>query len=195
MDKKKNIWARPAHKWGPLVYLEVFGEQFKTEISRFAGTYARNTYIDLYITVLQDIDVSKSMWYLDTFINKPRQSEKAFYGDKQEVIILTTDPDLIDCGVKAIDDEFLSWYIDNPCEWVDVVKISSLDGFDWFISKEITQYKMKYSEEQVRDMLNDMSRYISTPELMALIDVKYNDWTRKRDWFINHLIEKSHEEK
>jgi hypothetical protein len=38
-------------------------------------------------------------------------------------IILTTDQDLIEDGVQAIDDEFLEWFVKNPsCEFVDVVK-------------------------------------------------------------------------
>jgi hypothetical protein len=35
-------------------------------------------------------------------------------------IILTTDQDLINDGVQAIDDEFLEWFVKNPsCEYVD----------------------------------------------------------------------------
>lgn len=37
-------------------------------------------------------------------------------------IILTTDQDLIDDGVQAIDDEFLEWFVNNPsCESIEVV--------------------------------------------------------------------------
>ena len=37
-------------------------------------------------------------------------------------IILTTDPDLIKDGIQAIDDEFLEWFVRNPCEEVEVKK-------------------------------------------------------------------------
>jgi hypothetical protein len=38
-------------------------------------------------------------------------------------IILTTDQDLINDGVQAIDDEFLEWFVKNPsCEKVEVEK-------------------------------------------------------------------------
>ena len=38
-------------------------------------------------------------------------------------IILTTDQDLINNGVQAIDDKFLEWFVNNPsCEEVEVVK-------------------------------------------------------------------------
>jgi len=44
---------------------------------------------------------------------------KKFY----KKIILTTDQDLINDGVQAIDDEFLEWFVNNPtCEWVEVEK-------------------------------------------------------------------------
>jgi hypothetical protein len=55
-------------------------------------------------------------------------------------IILTTDQDLIEDGVQAIDDEFLEWFVNNPsCEEVDVKKLKS--GKYWLhkaiIPKEI----------------------------------------------------------
>jgi hypothetical protein len=40
-----------------------------------------------------------------------------------EKIILTTDQDLIKDGVQAIDDEFLEWFINNPCEEVKLDSI------------------------------------------------------------------------
>jgi hypothetical protein len=45
-----------------------------------------------------------------------------WYKDAKK-IILTTDQDLINDGVQAIDDEFLEWFVKNPtCEKVEVVK-------------------------------------------------------------------------
>jgi hypothetical protein len=42
-------------------------------------------------------------------------------GDEFKKIILTTDQDLINDGVQAIDDEFLEWFVQNPsCESVDL---------------------------------------------------------------------------
>ena len=41
-------------------------------------------------------------------------------------IILTTDQDLINDGIQAIDDEFLEWFCENPsCEEVEVRKIEN----------------------------------------------------------------------
>ena len=52
------------------------------------------------------------------------------------------------------------------------------------------QDKKLYSEEDVRGMLEDMSRYVSTKEMRDdFVGVGYSEWVRKRDWFVNHLIE------
>jgi len=41
--------------------------------------------------------------------------------DNASKIILTTDQDLINDGVQAIDDEFLEWFVKNPsCEFINV---------------------------------------------------------------------------
>jgi hypothetical protein len=42
--------------------------------------------------------------------------------DVWKKIILTTDPDLIECGIQSIGDEFLEWFVKNSnCEWVEVL--------------------------------------------------------------------------
>jgi hypothetical protein len=47
-------------------------------------------------------------------------------------IILTTDPDLINDGVQAIDDEFLEWFVKNPsCEWVEINKEYLSNTGEW----------------------------------------------------------------
>ena len=48
--------------------------------------------------------------------------DKGFsYPDECQKIILTTDQDLINDGVQAIDDEFLEWFVKNPsCEEIQV---------------------------------------------------------------------------
>jgi hypothetical protein len=76
---------------------------------------------NIYITSDEVIKEGVNQWYLDKFLNKPMNSGGAQYGEKQNVIILTTDPTLIKDGVQAIDDEFLEWFVKNPnCEFVEV---------------------------------------------------------------------------
>jgi hypothetical protein len=77
--------------------------------------------VNIYITSDEEIKEGVNQWYLDKFLNKPRNSSGSQYGEKQDVIILTTDQDLIKDGVQAIDDEFLEWFVKNPsCEEVEV---------------------------------------------------------------------------
>ena len=45
-------------------------------------------------------------------------------------IILTTDTKLIADGVQAIDDDFLEWFVKNPCEEVEIGNQSILDKAD-----------------------------------------------------------------
>jgi hypothetical protein len=77
--------------------------------------------ISIYITNDEEIKEGVNQWYLDKFLNKPRNSSGSQYGEKQDVIILTTDPTLIKDGVQSIDDEFLEWFVKNPsCEEVKI---------------------------------------------------------------------------
>jgi hypothetical protein len=76
---------------------------------------------NIYITFYEKIKEGINQWYLDKVLNEPYNSGGAQYSSKQDVIILTTDQDLIADGVQAIDDEFLQWYVKNPsCEYVEI---------------------------------------------------------------------------
>ena len=77
--------------------------------------------LHIYITNNEEIKEGVNQWYLDSVLNEPYNSGGAQYSSKQNVIILTTDQDLIKDGVQAIDDEFLEWFVKNPsCEEVDL---------------------------------------------------------------------------
>jgi hypothetical protein len=95
---------------------------------------------NIYITSDEEIKEGVNQWYLDKFINKPRNSSGSQYGEKQDIIILTTDQELIKDGVQAIDDDFLEWFVENPsCEEVEVKKgfaDGSAYGYD-FLSYKI----------------------------------------------------------
>jgi hypothetical protein len=77
--------------------------------------------MNIHITSNEEIKEGVEQWYLDKFLNKPMNSGGAQYGERQNVIILTTDQDLIKDGVQPIDDDFLEWFVNNPsCESVEV---------------------------------------------------------------------------
>jgi hypothetical protein len=54
-------------------------------------------------------------------VNPPENVDYNIFNKCFKKIILTTDQDLINYGVQAIDDEFLEWFVKNPsCERVEV---------------------------------------------------------------------------
>jgi|694.fasta_scaffold20377_21 hypothetical protein len=114
---KKNIYVIPTKK--PSRLKQEFYSMASYSLSRLPLTWRFAQHI--YITNSEEIKEGINQWYLDKFLNKPRNSSGSQYGEKQDVIILTTDQDLIKDGVQAIDDEFLEWFVKNPsCEDVDV---------------------------------------------------------------------------
>jgi hypothetical protein len=83
----------------------------------------------IYITSSQKIAKGVNTWYLDKFLNKPRNSGGAEYAFEQDVIILTTDLFLIEHSIQAIDDKFLERFCQNPtCEFVEVKELLSNNG-------------------------------------------------------------------
>ena len=114
----KNIHLIPTDKPSKL-YLNGFQRLvLDDKIEIVYDDYSKNQ--NIYITSDEEIKEGVNQWYLDKFLNKPRNSSGSQYGEKQNVIILTTDQSLD--GVQAIDDEFLEWFVQNPsCEEVEVV--------------------------------------------------------------------------
>ena len=97
-----------------------------------------NTAKNIYIT--SDEEIKDGEWHLHYYENKPVISKShnnavktineiaEQFGYKK--IILTTDQDLINDGVQAIDDEFLEWYTKNPnCEEVEVIQLRKSSGY------------------------------------------------------------------
>ena len=63
-------------------------------------------------------------------------------------IILTTDQDLIQDGVQAIDDEFLEWFVKNPsCETIDVRDIKTIPALQLTGNNHL-YYKMIIPKEE-----------------------------------------------
>ena len=72
---------------------------------------------NIYIT--SDEEVNRYDYYINN--NECIQAMLVPVTSKCKKIILTTDQDLIENGVQAIDDEFLEWFVKNPsCEEVEV---------------------------------------------------------------------------
>jgi hypothetical protein len=81
-------------------------------------------------------------------------------------IILTTDQDLIEDGIQAIDDEFLEWFVNNPsCEFVNIEKyhgintsiaevnyISGDGSLSWQGRSDLRDYKIIIPQEEPKQI-------------------------------------------
>jgi hypothetical protein len=117
----KNIHILPTDKPSRLVKqkYDEFNRLCLADMETKRAEYKR---FNLYITSNEEIKEGIDQWYLDKVINEPYNSGGAQYSSKQDVIILTTDQELIKDGVQDIDNEFLEWFVKNPsCERVEVI--------------------------------------------------------------------------
>jgi hypothetical protein len=78
----------------------------------------------IYITSdeeIKDVRPHKGKWQLEKGLILNKFPDYLTDLSECKLIILTTDQDLINDGVQAIDDEFLEWFVKNPsCEEVEV---------------------------------------------------------------------------
>ena len=110
-DKPSRLYYFTANKAGYYLY-----PNSELVIPRNPNCINQN----IYITSDEEI---KEGYYLDLTYNIVMQSVFYASSDKNcEKIILTTDPQLIQDGVQAIDDEFLERFVKNPsCEEVETI--------------------------------------------------------------------------
>jgi hypothetical protein len=109
--------------------------------------------LNIYIT--SDEEIKGRDYVYDIFENacpviRQLKTEEEVLGvqETEFKIILTTDQDLIKDGVRAIDDEFLEWFVNNPsCEEVEVKKIELNTDYrsDW---KQKFRYKIMIPKEE-----------------------------------------------
>ena len=107
--------------------------------------------------------VSKE-WITDEFVNGYSLKTNVYYSfetDKCKKIILTTDQDLINDGVQAIDDEFLEWFVKNPsCEEVEVgygwIRLTETDNEGYWVSIPNKQFEMQQEESKQEITLEDI---------------------------------------
>ena len=115
----KNIYVLPTDK--PSRFFITNEDEYGFREHYAPDTMQTIKCMNIHITSNEEIKEGVEQWYLDKFLNKPMNSGSAQYGEKQNVIILTTDQDLIKDGVQPIPDEFLEWFVNNPsCESVEV---------------------------------------------------------------------------
>ncbi len=103
------------------------------------GYIPQNTYIT------SEEEIKKGDWFSHKQINYLRVSNSNAIPMDAKKIILTTDQDLIEDGVQAIDDEFLEWFVKNPsCEFVEIYQDKKDYGsFQWY-----SEYKIIIPQEE-----------------------------------------------
>ena len=128
----------------------------------------------IYITSneeIKDIRPYKGKWQLEQglMLNK----FPTYLTDLSEckLVIMTTDQELINDGVQAIDDEFLEWFVKNPsCEKVEI-EVEFIQTFDNL--KDGFYYKIIIPKEEQKQHLIDMMRY---DEELGLYEEPKQDW-------------------
>ena len=110
--------------------------------------------------------ISIGALYLDGVINTA-----SMLAERQwKKIILTTDQDLINNGVQAIDDEFLEWFVKNPnCEEVEVkLKTKQLvkpyDVYNEFVSYYKIIIPKEEPKQETLEESKDLSYYKTNAE-------------------------------
>jgi hypothetical protein len=151
----KNIHLIPTDKPSRLYYNDTYYKDVNSTIAMdwYISSAGYKPY-NIYITNLEEIKEGVDQWYLDKVLNEPYNSGGAQYSSKQNVIILTTDQDLIKDGVQAIDDEFLEWFVKNPsCEEVEIQC-----RYNFYAGQDLTHYKIIIPKEEQKQHLIDMMK-------------------------------------
>ena len=115
-----------------------------------------NTAKNIYIT--SDEEIKLNDYITDGYKVWKWKDDSSLLGRKK--VIFTTDQDLINEGVQAIDDEFLEWFVKNPsCEEVEVIPLRKSSGYydekevwHWdFLAYKIIITKRKSKQETLEE--------------------------------------------
>jgi hypothetical protein len=146
---------------------------------------------NIYISSDEEIKEGVDQWYLDKVLNEPYNSGGAQYSSNQDVIILTTDQDLIKNGIQGIDDEFLEWFVKNPsCEWVEVLTdaYTMQEIFELKLQNGVFKYKIIIPQEKPKqetleeDLLDTVIQIVGDSDCTTIKEffVKHN-WQQEQE--------------
>jgi hypothetical protein len=152
---------------------------YKNEISELGFLYEKSTNTDSFC-VSYNIFITSSNSDInenDYIITKDVKLVQVSYLLSKDLegaskVILTTDQDLINDGVQAIDDEFLEWFVKNPSfEEVEVNKMRygylnkfADAGYKIIIPKEETKLRLEKYSERFDNKDNELVEGIFNPE-------------------------------
>ena len=162
----KNLHLLPTEKPSKLVkiYNDVNRETFTLKLNVEVNDSFKE-YVNVYITSdeeIKDVRPHKGKWHLEkeNILNKFPD----YLTDLSEckLVIMTTDQDLINDGIQAIDDEFLEWFVKNPsCNRVEISLEETQYGsgiYEYIIyKKEITKKEpKKYLEKEMFELEQEL---------------------------------------
>jgi hypothetical protein len=155
----KNIHVLPTDK--PSIICKLDNVLVLSKIGTLTNDTKSLIRQNIYITSDEEIKEGVEQWYLDKVLNEPYNSGGAQYSSKQDVIILTTDQELIKDGVQSIDDEFLEWFVKNPsCEFVEVEESNLLNTSRTYLG--VDKYKIIIPKEVPKqETLEEVKKYLS----------------------------------
>ena len=111
-----------------------------------------------HIYITSDEEIKLNDYITDGYKVWKWKDDSSLLGRKK--VIFTTDQDLINEGVQAIDDEFLEWFVKNPsCEEVEVIPLRKSSGYydekevwHWdFLAYKIIITKRKSKQETLEE--------------------------------------------
>ena len=164
----KNIHVLPTDK--PSIICKLDNVLVLSKIGTLTNDTKSLIRQNIYIT--NDEEIKDGDWCLSK-TNEVVRFGKKFTASLYKKIILTTDQDLINNGVQAIDDEFLEWFVKNPsCEEVKVeLHVGSLR---WSDSKNT--YKIIIPKEEPKQEFPQLG----TKEFNNLASAYFGGKTQKQ---------------
>ena len=161
----KNLHLIPTDKPSRLC---LSNNSILTIIEEANYTFSHIQSVHIYITSDEEIKVGDWVIKVSTLYKGGGSVEKYSFIDKLfeditfKKIILTTDQDLINDGVQAIDDEFLEWFVKNPsCEEVEVgygwIRLTETDNEGYWVSIPDKQFEMQ-QEEPKQETLEEAAK-------------------------------------
>lgn len=195
----KNIHVLPTDKPSRLYKSKITQNIFIGDISHHGdATYN----INIYITSDEYIGLS---YYLDgNLVRKGVVDDKEYWSFRKDYkkIILTTDQDLINHGVQAIDDEFLEWFVKNPsCEWVEVgygvIRLTENNNEGYWISIPNAEFNIQEEKPKQETLEEAAERLIKLNRQDAFYEgakwqaermyneediIEFAEWIINQDW-------------
>jgi hypothetical protein len=153
----KNIYLIETDKPSRLLLSKRGNLQFlKDNSSTNSNNHFIGTYQNIYITNDEEIKEGDYVYHNSGYVSivlgfnldAIKLTDSQRWSKDCKKIILTTDDQLIQDGVQAIDDEFLEWFVKNPnCEKVEVTYDKDAFPYGVETSKEYGWYKIIIPQE------------------------------------------------